>query len=376
MTSRTVYRTLVFCFLLAWSTAWGVEETPARAPRVPWIDDLDWADIVTLAGEQDHPIIIDFTATWCGPCKLLDVMVFTEKDVIAELADVVTYKVDIDKPLHAETKAMFDVTRVPTVIWCDQKGREIDRFTGYKSSREFLEVVRGWQENRTIDRMLAERRAESPEDPEVLLDLARRHADRDQMREAEVLYRRLMNMREGTEERTVARGMLGLAEMAAADGREDEARDLARRASHVFLPPDGDEGDHVPDLEGMLEVAAFQETISDTVGVMDTYRRMVEVDDRAVLALDGFARAAVAMRTDLEEGTRCAIRATVFSDKDPATIVTLAECYYYRGYYRKAIKWIDQAMEQVPDDPLYQEHLARYQEALADDPHGMKGPPR
>jgi thioredoxin-like negative regulator of GroEL len=252
MTSRTVFCTLVFAFLMASGIAWGVEETPARAPRVPWIDDLDWADIVTLAEEKDHPIIIDFTATWCGPCKLLDVMVFTEKEVINELADVIPFKVDIDKPFHAKTQEKFGVLKIPTVIWCDQKGREIDRFTGYKSSREFLEVVRGWQENRTIDRMLAERRAESPEDPEVLLDLARRHADRGQMREAEVLYRRLMNMREGTEERTVARGMLGLAEMAAEDGRDDEARDLARRAANVFLPPEGDQGDHEPDLAGML----------------------------------------------------------------------------------------------------------------------------
>jgi len=174
----------------------------------------------------------------------------------------------------------------------------------------------------------------------------------------------------------VARGMLGLADMAAADGREDEARDLARRAADVFLPPDGDQGAHEADLEGMLEVAAHQETAGDTLGVLDTYRRMVEVDDRAVLALDGFARAAVEMRTDLEEATRCAIRATVFSDKDPAVIATLADCFYYRGYYRKAIKWIDQAVEQVPEDEDLQARLALYEAALANDPHGVKAPPR
>jgi thioredoxin-like negative regulator of GroEL len=375
MTSRTVVTFLLLILLLpALSRADSgyVRDPDYKAPKVPWITDQDWSEIMATAREHDKPVLIDFTATWCGPCRLLDAMVFNEGEVIDELAEVVTFKVDIDKPEYAALKENFEIVKVPTLVWCDQRGKEVDRFTGYKSSKEFLAIVRGWRDNRTIDRMLAERRAESPEDPEVLLDLARRHADRGQVREAEILYRRLMNLREGTSKRTVARGMLGLADMAVDAGREDEARDLGRRAAQVFVPFDPEAGG---DFEGMLEVAAYQESAGDTLGVLDTYRTMVEADDREVLALDGFARAAVGARTDLREATTYAIRATVFSDKDPAVIATLADCYYYQGRYRRAIKWINQAVEQAPDDEAFTGRLARYEAALADDPHGLKGVP-
>jgi tetratricopeptide (TPR) repeat protein len=376
MTSRS-FLALIFalCLVSAAPSARAaayVRDADHVAPRVPWITDKYWSEAVAVARDLDRPILIDFTATWCGPCKLLDAMVFNEKAVIGELAEVVTFKADIDDPRHARLKEEFAVTRVPTLVWCDPQGREIDRFTGYKSSAEFLTIVQGWRENVTIDRILAERRAESPDDPEVLLDLARRHQDRGQLREAEVLYRRLMNLREGAGRRTVARGMLGLADMAVADGRVDEARDLGRRAAAVFEPYDPRDGE---DLEGMLEVAAYQESAGDTLGRLDTYRRLVRADDRELLALAGFARAALEARTDLEEATRCAIRATVFSDKDPAMIATLADTYYYRGKYRKAIKWINQAVEKAPEDAALRERLARYETALADDPWGLKGVP-
>lgn len=374
MTSRTA-AFLLFLMLpvLALADSGYVRDPDYRAPKVPWITDRSWAEIVDAARAADQPVLIDFTATWCGPCRLLDAMVFNEGEVIDELAEVVTFKVDIDKPEYAALKEDFAVVKVPTLVWCDQRGEEVDRFTGYKSSKEFLAVVRGWRANRTIDRMLAERKAEAPEDPQVLLDLARRHQDRGQEREAEVLYRRLMNLREATDRRTVARGMLGLADMAVDAGREDEARDLGRRAAQVFVPFEPGTGG---DFEGMLEVAAYQESAGDTLGVLETYRTMVEADDREVLALDGFARAAVGARRDLQEATRYAIRATVFSDKDPAVIATLADCYYYQGRYRRAIKWINQAVEQAPDDEAYTGRLERYEAALADDPHGLKGVPR
>ena len=374
MTSRTAVAFLIMLLIpaLALADSGYVRDPDYKAPKVPWITDQAWSEILKTARDNDQPVLIDFTATWCGPCRLLAAMVFNEGEVIDELAEVVTFKVDIDKPEYAALKEDFAVVKVPTLVWCDPRGEEVDRFTGYKSSKEFLAVVRGWRSNLTIDRLLAERRAEAPEDPDVLLDLARRHQDRGQDREAEILYRRLMNLRESSSKRTVARGMLGLADMAVEAGREDEARDLGRRAAQVFVPFDPEAGG---DFEGMLEVAAYQESAGDTLGVLDTYRTMVEADDREVLALDGFARAAVGARTDLPEATKYAIRATVFSDKDPAVIATLADCYYYQGRYRRAIKWINQAVEQQPEDVAYTGRLARYEAALANDPHGLKGVP-
>ena len=49
-------------------------------------------------------------------------------------------------------------------------------------------------------------------------------------------------------------------------------------------------------MSWMLEVAAYQESAGDTLGRLDTYRRLVRADDRELLALAGFARAALEAR--------------------------------------------------------------------------------
>ncbi len=332
-----------------------------KAPRVPWIKDKPWMEIIEQARTNDQPVLIDFTAHWCGPCRLLDVMVFNEKAVITELAEVVTFQVDIDKPEYASLKVTFEVELLPTLVWCNSAGDEIDRFTGYRSSDEFLEIVRSWRGNRTIDRVLADRKAASPEDPEVLLDLARRHAERGQDNEANVQYRRLMNLRYKADTRTVARGMLGLAELEEKAGRGDLSEHLVSQAVTLYTVPDPTEEVLAYRTEGLMEIALFQESRGDTLGVLETYRTMVQLDDREVLGLDGFARTAVGAGVELEEATRCALRAMVFSDKDARIIGTLAETYYKRGLYTKAIRWVNLAIERDPADAHYRARLAVFE---------------
>ncbi|MDU2689088.1 MAG: thioredoxin [Paeniclostridium sordellii] len=80
--------------------------------------------------------IVDFFATWCGPCKMLS-PVFEEIDQNVEEAKFL--KVDIDKNLDLARR--FEVTTVPTVI-VFKDGKEADRLVGFIPKQKLEEMVK------------------------------------------------------------------------------------------------------------------------------------------------------------------------------------------------------------------------------------------
>ena len=166
---------------------------PAQAVRVPWRVDLPWAEAVATAGRSGQSILIDFTAAWCGPCRLLDVMVFTESSVIQALGDVLTLQVDLDQPGADDLPRRFGITTIPTLVWCGPDGVEKDRLNGYVSSARFLEMLADWRAGLTLDAGLARRLAARPQSPALLLESARRSRLSGHDREAIVALQRLLN---------------------------------------------------------------------------------------------------------------------------------------------------------------------------------------
>lgn len=192
----------------------GPTVAPARAPRVPWRRDLPWADAVALASARREPILIDFTAAWCGPCKLLDVMVFNEPRVITALEGVMLLQVDFDAPGPDALPERFGVTSLPTLVWCAPDGAEADRLAGYVSSARFLEIVADWRRGVGVETGLARRLADRPEAPDLLLESAHRLRRAGRDREAVVALRRLLNHAATTDTLVTAAARRELAEMA------------------------------------------------------------------------------------------------------------------------------------------------------------------
>ena len=340
---------------------------PGPADHVPWLRDLYWQTILDRAGSEGAPILIDFTATWCGPCKLLDAMVFNNVKVIAALDDVVPFQVDIDQPRYRELKERFAVQRLPTLIWCDDTGREVDRITGYLAARDFLATIETWREGSDTFLAANARHDSHPENAESLLDLAERCRLRGDDQRAEILYRRLGNLGDGADCLTRARGLLGLADIAGRTGRRNLGRDLALRTAGLL-------GDCARDrTEGLRRVVECQAALGDTAGMMETWRTLMHLDDRDIAALNGFARAAVQQKTELEAAARAALRAAILSDLDPHMTETLAECYFWQGKYRRAIRWIRKSIEKAPDEVGYSSKLTRFENSLQQDPYGYRG---
>lgn len=86
--------------------------------------------------QSELPVLLDFYATWCTPCRMLsDVL-----DEISEIYDgmIRVCRVNVDN--EQELADRFGIYQIPTVILFND-GAPYDRFTGYRNREEIADLV-------------------------------------------------------------------------------------------------------------------------------------------------------------------------------------------------------------------------------------------
>ena len=85
---------------------------------------------------SEQPVLIDFFATWCGPCKMLGPILKEVKDSLGERISII--KVDVDKNQQIASK--YQVRGVPTMILY-QRGQQLWRQSGVLTKEEIINVI-------------------------------------------------------------------------------------------------------------------------------------------------------------------------------------------------------------------------------------------
>jgi thioredoxin 1 len=85
---------------------------------------------------SDKIVLVDFFATWCGPCQMLAPVLKQVKDNLGERITIL--KIDVDK--NQELASQYQVRGVPTMLLF-QKGKQLWRQSGVLTKEEIIKTI-------------------------------------------------------------------------------------------------------------------------------------------------------------------------------------------------------------------------------------------
>ncbi len=111
--------------------------TNATEGNIEWVDSEMLMPVLEDAQRLHKPVFVAFHASWCAPCKVMEEEIFTQPQAYQFLnSKFVNFHTDYDAPAGRRIAEIFEVNKLPTVLFVSEKGVVLERYTGIISVAE------------------------------------------------------------------------------------------------------------------------------------------------------------------------------------------------------------------------------------------------
>jgi len=142
----------LFILVFSWMICFG--QNAIDSSEISWITTANWEQILSKARAERKFIFIDCYATWCVPCKKMDKIVYTDKQVAKYFNNhFISIKLQMDTTAkdRDDIREWYEVARkiemeykisgYPTLLFLSSDGQLINKELGFKSSNELLTIA-------------------------------------------------------------------------------------------------------------------------------------------------------------------------------------------------------------------------------------------